>query len=213
VDRHGRPACVLAGGPLLHVCRDPSALPAEGSGPQVANLTLGVASAQPVELEGERALLCRNNCGQSSTVGHPMHPRRLAGERVEDTRPTTEPHPDLSCPGNRAVPRALPLARIGQAAAMSAKHPPPRLLGGGPRGVTCTPGTGDSGRGTRRRRCRASGDSTANFARDSAGADSQPSRRSNVPAPPLLWQFADRKFVGATREVFWETVRGDWHSR
>jgi hypothetical protein len=98
----------------------------------------GEAPPGLVDLETERTLLRRNHRCQQPAVGLPMHPRRLARQRVEEVRPPTEPHPLFSRLGDSAGRRGLGLARIDEATGMRTNYlscivPPLRCL------VPCPP--------------------------------------------------------------------------
>src|SRR5271169_6136415 len=82
----------------------------------------GIAPAHIVDLQGDRALLRRHRLVKPPIVGLPMHPRRLLRKGVEDARPAAEAHSELLTFADRAMPRVLRLAQIGEAAAMSARE-------------------------------------------------------------------------------------------
>jgi len=81
--------------------RDPSAAPAAASGSWGTQYDTKTG-AQPVEIGGKHVFLRCHRRGQESVVGPAVHPRRLAGERVEDVPAAAE---------QRAEPRTRVIAR------------------------------------------------------------------------------------------------------
>jgi len=75
-----------------------------------------------VELQGDRPLLRRHRPVKQPIVGHPVHPAWSCGERRGEIAAAAKAYPGLLWSANGAMARDLLLARIGQAAAMSARE-------------------------------------------------------------------------------------------
>ena len=79
------------------------------------------APLQILALQSVRALLRRRGLVEQPTIGPPMHARRFLRKRVEEVRPTAEPHTKLLRFPCGAIARGLGLARVGQPTALAAR--------------------------------------------------------------------------------------------